>query len=296
MKHGLLRVWALSLLAMSSLTVAEIRLVDALGAEIVLAKPAERIVALAPHLVEQAYSAGAGAQLVGAVNYSDYPAAAKKLPQVGSYEKVNYEALVALQPDLVLAWESAGGQEIQQRLQALGIPVFVSDSNTIADVATGVRTIGKLSGNEQQAEAAANTFLDDYQHLVAANRQKTHLTVFYELWHEPLLTANGKHVISEALAVCGGINIFADALPLIPKVNLEAVIRADPDVIVAVGMDGQRPEWLDNWQQWPQMKAVRHGALYSVHPDYLHRHSMRLLQGVAELCRAFDDARVKINS
>jgi iron complex transport system substrate-binding protein len=270
---------------------ADIRIEDALGQKLVLAKPALRVVSLAPHLTEVAFAAGAGAQLVGAVAYSDYPEAAKAVARVGSYDNVSYESLVALQPDLVLAWRSGNGDEIIRRLQSLGLPVYVDEPRTLQDVARSVRDVGKLTGNAATAEASAQAFLAQLSHLRDTYSTREEVSVYYQIWDEPLLTLNGDHIISDVVRLCGGRNVFADALALVSRISVESVVRADPQVIIASGMDKARPEWLDEWRQWTSMTAVKNKQLYFVPPDVLQRHTPRIIEGAALMCEHLQKAR-----
>ena len=291
-----IKIAMLKLLVLVGAVQAEISVVDGVGNVVSLEQPATRIVSLAPHLTEQVFSAGAGDKLVGVVNYSDYPEQAKKLPVIGSYEKVSFESLVGLMPDLVLAWDSSGGEQLIARMKTLGFKVYVSKSKRIPEIAKSIRDIGTLSGTADVSEKTAEDFLKTYHRLVKENENKTPLKVFYQLWHKPIMTTNNSHTISNALEVCGGDNVFADAIPVIPRIGVESVVRRNPEVIIASGMGKESPEWLQEWRRWPDMNAVKVGALYSVPPDLLHRHSVRLLLGVELLCNHFDDARVRYNS
>lgn len=270
---------------------AEVMVNDDLGKSVRLDQPANRIISLAPHLTEIAFAAGAGDKLVGVVSYSDYPPAALDIPIIGSYNSINYEALVALQPDLVLVWNSGNGEELAERLNALGLTVFVSEPKRLSDIARSLNKIGVLSGTVSVAEKAAAHYLRRYQALVADNSSKAPVNVFIEVWHEPMMTVNGTHIISDSIELCGGVNIFAEALPLVPRINVESVVRANPDVIIATGMADERPEWLDNWLIWEDLSAVKSNSLHSINPDLIGRHSPRILQGVTQLCDYFDQAR-----
>ncbi len=270
---------------------AEVMVDDDLGNSVRLEQPATRIISLAPHLTEIVFAAGAGDKLIGVVSYSDHPPAALDIPIIGSYNSINYEALVALQPDLVLVWNSGNGQELAARLEALGLTVFVSEPKRLPDIARSLNKIGILSGTVSVAEKAAAKYLTRYQALVADNSSKAPVNVFLEVWHEPMMTVNGTHIISDSIELCGGINIFADALPLVPRISVESVVRGNPDVIIATGMANERPEWLDNWLIWPDLSAVKSNSLHSINPDLIGRHSPRILQGVTQLCDYFDRAR-----
>ncbi|RLA55039.1 MAG: cobalamin-binding protein [Gammaproteobacteria bacterium] len=270
---------------------ADIRVEDALGRQLVLKNPAVRIVSLAPHITEVVFAAGAGEQLVGAVSYSDYPEAAKDIPRVGSYDSVSLETLVALGPDLILAWRSGNGDEVVKRLGSLGLTVYVDEPKTLEDVAQSLRVVGQLTGNDDTANAAAQDFMDALLRLRETYSERETIGVYYQIWDEPLLTLNGDHLISDVVRLCGGSNVFADAITLVSRISVESVIRADPQVIIASGMDQARPQWLDAWRQWDSMQAVQNKQLYFVPPDLLQRHTPRIIQGAEILCRQLQQAR-----
>lgn len=268
-----------------------ITVTDDAGRQVELPAPAKRIVALAPHIVENLFSAGAGDAVVGAVDYSDYPPAAKAITRVGGYGSHSLEAIVALKPDLVVAWASAGAQKLAMQLAPMGIAVYVSDPRSLADIATSIQHFGVLAGTESIAGPAAEHFLAELAHLKKSYAPEQQLSVFYQVWHEPLQTLNDQHVISEVIRLCGGVNSFADAEVVAPKVSVESVISRDPDVIVASGMGEARPDWLDNWKAWPVLKAVRTERLYFVPPDIIQRNTVRILDGAKLLCEHLNSAR-----
>ena len=111
------------------------------------------------------------------------------------------------------------------------------------------------------------------------------------MWHQPLMTLNGEHLFSDVVRICGGVNVFADLSALAPRVDIETILQRDPQVILASGMDAARPEWLDDWEKWPSMTAVKNHQLYFIHPDLLQRHSTRIAQGASQLCEYLENAR-----
>ncbi|NTV11833.1 MAG: cobalamin-binding protein [Zoogloea sp.] len=283
----------LVLLAACRLAAASVDVIDDEGHAVRLAQPAKRIVSLAPHVTEMLYAAGAGEHMVGAVQYSDYPEAAKKLPRVGGYSSVNMEAVVALKPDLVVAWKSGNRDAELDKLRALGIPVFIDEPRHIADVATSVERLGRLAGTEAAARAAANAFRARQAQLARRYSGLPSVSVFYEIWNRPLMTINGQHLISDVMRLCGGENVFGNLKILAPQVTAEAVLAADPEVIVASGMGEARPEWLDEWKRWPRLTAAARGNLYFIPPELVQRHTPRILDGAERLCKALDEARAK---
>lgn len=272
---------------------AEVRVTDDYGKEVVLAAPARRVVSLAPHLTELMYAAGAGERLVGAFAYSDYPPEAKNLPRVGSEASIDLEALVALGPDLVIAWPNAGSARAVERIAALGIPVFRSEPRSIEDIARTLELLGRLAGTESAAKAAANAFRARAAAIARRHASRAPVRVFYQVWDRPLITVNGDHVISKVMRLCGGVNVMADLPALAPEIDRERVLRADPEAIVASGADGARPPWLDDWRAFPGLAAVRGDNLYAIRPELLQRHTPRLLDGADELCRILEAVRTR---
>jgi iron complex transport system substrate-binding protein len=230
---------------------AEIRLTDFQQRQVVLERPAQRIVALAPHIVENTFSAGAGDKLVGVVSFSDYPIAAKDIPRIGDYKSWSLETIVALQPDLILIWGSGNGMNALSSLEKLGVPVYVSEPRRLQDIPDTIRAISKLAGTEMVGEAEAQRIEQAFDQLEKKFGKRKNLSVLYQVWNEPLQTLNGEHLISHAITLCGGKNIFADAVSLAPKISLESVLYRDPDLIVASGMGAARPDW-------PRAAALQH--------------------------------------
>ena len=288
-----MRLLFLALLASLSLSAsAEVVVTDDSGAKVRLAQPARRVISLAPHITETLFAAGVGEHLVGAVQYSDYPVAAKQVPRIGSYEQFDLEAIVALKPDLAIGWQSGNSAAHLDKLRQLGIPVYISQPNHIDDIARDLDRYGTLLGNEQGARAAA-AFRTRLANLRTRYSTRPTVRVFYEVWNQPLMTVGRAQIISDAIHLCGGENVFDDLQQMAPVVTVEAVIAVNPDVIVASGMDQARPEWLDDWRKWRQLKAVATDNLYFVPPDIIQRHTPRLLDGTEMLCRHLETARAR---
>lgn len=266
---------------------------DDAGSELRLGAPARRIVSLAPHLTELLFAAGAGAQVVGAVDYSNHPPEARRIPRVGSYGQIDLEAVVALKPDLVVAWQSGNPSAAVDKLQRLGLPVFVSEPGRIEDVARSLEQLGRLAGTESAAGGAASAYRERLAGLRARYGGRPIVRTFYEVWNQPLTTIGGKQIISDLLRLCGGENVFGQLAALAPTVTVEAVLAADPEAIVASGMDEARPEWLDEWRRWRRLAAVARGNLFFVPPDLMQRHTPRLLDGAEVLCRHLETARAR---
>jgi iron complex transport system substrate-binding protein len=248
-----------------------------------------RIVSLAPHLTELVYAAGAGDLLVGVVEYSDYPATARSLPRIGDAWRVDMERLLALQPDIVLTWASGTPDEVVERLDALDLAHREIATYRLADIPVALRTIGAIAGTPEVAEAAAAGFDREIAELKRAYGAARPMRVFIQLDDQPVYTVNGRHIISEVVELCGGRNVFAELPQLAPPVSLEAVIAADPEVIVST--DDTIADPLAMWRRWESVRAVRTGAVYSLPADTMARATPRLAAGTRATCAALDDAR-----
>ena len=281
----------LTLLLAAGSAQAAIDIADDTGQALHLAQPAKRIVSLAPHITEMLFAAGAGDRVVGAVQYSDYPEAAKKIARVGGYTSVDMEKVAALKPDLVVAWKSGNRGAHLDKLRALGIPVFINEPRRIDDVARSIAQLGKLAGTDSAGEAAAQAFRKRHEALAAKYSARPPVRIFYEAWNRPLMTINGEHLISDVIRLCGGDNVFAKLPMLAPTIDAEAVLAAMPEVIVASGMGEGRPEWLDDWRKWTKLPAVAQGNLFFIPPDQIQRHTPRILDGAERLCGQLDEAR-----
>ncbi|WP_223879505.1 cobalamin-binding protein [Dechloromonas sp. CZR5] len=281
----------LSGLALAGLAHADLAFKDDTGQEIRLKTPARRIVALAPHIAESLYAAGAGDKLVGTVDYSDYPPEAKKVARVGGYSRIDLEAVAALKPDLVLAWESGNNMPQINKLKALGLTVYVSQPNRMDNVADQLERLGQLAGTEGVAKPAAESFRQRLDGLRKANANKPKVRVFYQIWKTPLMTVGGQQIISDAIKLCGGENVFGHLGKMAPTVSIEAVLEADPEAIVATGMGDSKPEWLHDWDKWTKMTAVKRNNLFHINPDIMQRHTPRILEGAEKLCAHLDVAR-----
>lgn len=246
---------------------------------------ARRIVALAPHLAELAHAAGAGAALVASVRGSDYPGPVRDLPVVGDASGIDVERVLALRPDLVLAWMSGNRAADIARLEALGLRVFHSEPRTLEDVASTLRRLGRLAGTLSAADAQARRYEAALAAVVPLPAGVNPPRAFVQIWDSPLMTVSGQHLVSHLLARCGGRNAFADLPTLAGSVSLESVLAADPDLIIAAVEAGRAPGVLDAWRRWPRLTAVAAGRVHAIDPDLVTRATPRIVQGLEQVCR-----------
>lgn len=272
-----------------------ITVVDDIGRAVRLERPAERIVSLAPHITENLFAAGIGQRVIGAVNYSDYPDEARRIPAVGGYDNFDIETILSLQPDLVVAWKEGNQFQQVESLMKLGLTVFVNEPKRLEDVAADIVRFGILGGREDEARAVAQEFIAGLSRLRNEYSGLEKVTVFYQVWPSPLITVTDRQIIGNVIRLCGGSNIFAGLDTPTPQVGKEAVLTENPDIIIASGMNEARPDWLDEWRHWSFLNAARYGNLFFINPDIIQRHTSRILLGSQQLCEILEQARKNIS-
>ena len=270
---------------------AEVAVIDDVGQEVALTSPAMRVVSLAPNLTEILFFIGAGEQVVGVVEYSDFPPAARDLPVIGSHNRFDVEQILSLKPDLIVGWRSGNSQEDLDGLKRLGFPVFISEPGTVDDIVSLMERLGELTGRQTHSLSQASAFRASINASRETYSTRRPVSVFYQVWEQPIFTLNGDHVISQLISLCGGTNIFSDLKQLAPVVSLESVLARDPEVIVGGGVFGQTPPWAERWQRWPTVRAVRNRHIYAVDSDHIARMGPRLAEGMEALCVVIDKAR-----
>ncbi len=275
---------------------AAIAVIDDMGRTVRLEKPAARIVSLAPHITENLFAAGIGHRVVGVVSYSDFPAEARNIPPVGGYDNFDTELVLAMQPDLVVAWKEGNQFHQVERLMDLGLTVFVNEPEQLEDVAADIARFGILGGREDEARAAAQEYMNGLSRLRDKYSGLETISVFYQVWPNPLITVTDRQIIGNVIRMCGGSNIFAGLGTPTPQVGKEAVLAKNPDTIIASGMDEARPDWLDEWKHWSFLKAARYGNLFFIDPDIIQRHTPRILLGSRQLCEVLEQARRNIST
>ena len=279
-------------LASSSSAASPVRIADDRGRTFLLSRPVRRVVSLAPNITELVFAAGAGTSLVGVSRYSDYPESARFLPDVGDASSLDLERILALRPDLVIGWRSGTARSSIEKLEKLGLPVFVIDPVKLSDISRLLRTIGLLTGTVPQAEEAAHAYEDQLEEIQRSHASGIKVRTISLIWHQPLMTVNGYHVISDIIRLCGGVNVFASSLFLAPVISEEDLLIADPEAIISSVMPGSAeiaPAML--LRRLPRVTAIRNNHLFFIHPDLILRPSIRLLLGAKQLCSQLERVR-----
>lgn len=286
-----MRLWLAALLLAAAAHAAAFEIIDDSGTKVTFDAVPQRIISLAPNLAELAWAAGMGPHMVAVTAYSNYPAAAKQLPQVGDAFRLDWERIVALKPDLVLAWKSGLSARDRAEFGKLHLKLLVLEPRRLADIPKDLRLLGHIAGTEKVAGAAAQDFERLRDQLRRKYASRPVVRAWFQIAESPLLTVNGKHIISDVLHLCGARNVFADAPLLTPVVSDEALVAAQPQILFGIADTQQQRARISNqWHRLP-LAAAEAGHMAFVPADLISRATPRLLQGAAQICRQVDAAR-----
>ncbi len=270
---------------------ASVCALDDLERKVCLDDAARRIATLSPGATELTYAAGAGEHVIAVVSYSDYPPQAQNVTSVGSHTRLDLEALVALAPDLVIGWVTGNPAEQLETLEALGMAVFYIEPRSVEGVASAIERLAVLSGTQREGDDVARAFRDEMAALQAQYAQARPVDTFYQVWDAPLMSVSDEHLIGQVVRLCGGRNVFGDQPRLVPRLDDEAVLAANPAVIIAGGMGEENRHWLTHWEQYPGLDAVANHQLYFVPPSLIQRPTPRLVEGTRLVCEHLATAR-----
>jgi len=303
MKHRLSFVLALSLVSILMLSLLagcapspqgssspQLTITDQLGRTVKLDKIPQRIVSLAPSNTEILFAIGLVDRIVGVTDYCDYPPEAKQKPKIGGFSTPNIESVIAASPDLILATSIHEKTAIPQ-LEERGLTVVALAPKTFDEVMAAIMLVGNITGKEKEATA----LLSDMKQRIKAVTDKTSglseqqkLRTLYLVWHDPPMVAAGKTLQDEVIAKAGGKNI-AYELSDYAKISLEAIIQADPEVMIAgVGHGSgtsQTLEFLKNEDRLKAVSARRDGRIYGVDGNIVSRPGPRIIDGLEEFAR-----------
>ena len=268
---------------------ASITVKDDEGNAITLQKPAQRVISLAPHATELLFAAGGGSYVVGVVAYSDFPEAASKIPQIGSSREVDLERIMALKPDLIVVWRHGNPERQIEMLRKLGAPLFYSDPQKLEDIPESLARLGQLMGTEKVANPAAAELRRQLAGLRSRYASRPTVRTFYQVWDKPLYTLSGKHIVSDALRLCGGENIFAKLSVTAPVVSVEGVLQENPEAIFATAEKNYGG--VSMWKPYGTLLAVRNDNLFTIDGNLMNRSGPRMILGAAMLCEKLELAR-----
>jgi iron complex transport system substrate-binding protein len=289
--RGFYRAALCSAAATASVAIAAVTVTDDLGRTLILAHVPHRIASLAPGATEMLFAAGAGDRIIATVEYSDDPPAARRVPRIGDAAAIDMERLVALHPELVVVWPSGNNAAQVASIERLGLPIYRQQVDAFSEFPAALRRLGALAGTSAVAEGAAHALEEQLSALSRRYADRAPVTVLLQIWDRPIYTVGGKHLMSDALRLCGARNVFAELKVAAPVVDIEAVLARDPDMIVAAAPPGAAAAWLAQWQAFPSLKAVRTRRLIGFEDQRLTGLGPGALAATEKLCQLIDAQR-----
>lgn len=280
------RLLAFLLVLPAALAQAALPLRGADGVAVNLPAPAARIVSLAPHLTDTLLALGARGRIAGAIDDHEqrggHVRSRDGLPVVGDAAGLNYEVLLALRPDLVLAWGGGTPQAWIGRLRELGLPVLVLESRRLEDIPRETELLGLATGQEAAARLQAAQLRAQLARLATADGDSPRLRYFWQAWRQPLYSLNGGHLLSQALARCGADNIIPPGPVAAPLVSPEFVLREDPDILFFAA--GAAADSAAYWSRFSTLRAVRARQWLAVADPRLTRPGAGMLSALMPVC------------
>jgi iron complex transport system substrate-binding protein len=267
---------------------AERQVRDDLGRSVTVHAAPLKVVSLAPGATEMLFAAGAGAQVIATVEYSDTPPAATAIPRIGDVAAIDMERLVGLHPDVVVAWPGGGNPAQREKIASLGMPIYEQQVTRLTDLAPSLRRLGELTGTQHEANKAAATLearLNELERTYGAAAGAGRPSVLLQVWNRPIYTIGGRQLMSDALNVCGARNIFADLPEAAPLIDTESVIARNPDIIVVAAPPGEGAAWVADWKRLGSLKAVRERKVVSFEDQALSRLGPSVIDATERLCR-----------
>jgi iron complex transport system substrate-binding protein len=286
-----LSLWVFATPLFSAPKTRLVTVIDDTGARVTVDAAACRIVSLAPGTTAMLFAAGAGDCLVGTIAHSKEPAEAVKVPVIGDAETLDFEQLLALRPSVVVVAVDVVQRARIDRIRSLRIPVYQVHVTQLGGMPESLRRLGTLTDTRRVAERAAASLDAELKRIRTLYQKRTPLRVLYQIWDQPIYTIGGRHVINDALQLCGARNLFADLGTAAPAVTREAVLARDPELILASAPPGGSESWLAEWRRFPSLAAVRTGQLVAHTDERIDRMGPSVIAATADLCSVIDRAR-----
>ena len=299
MKHHLLSILlSLSLLLCLWTTASHSnpsRFVDEVGREVNLPSSPKRIISLAPNITEILFSLGLDEEIVGVSIHCNYPEKAKDRVRVGSYISLDFETILWLKPDLVIATGAGNTQEMVKRLEQLEIPTFVIFPKDFDGILRSITDLGRLLDRGQEAQLITQGMRARRQRVMALTHGHYRPRVFLQIGEAPLVTVGKGSFANDLIHLAGGENIAGGDGEMYPRLSMEEILMRSPEVIIVSTMNpkGNHDKTLQEWTRWKTLPAVQQGRIHLIDSDLIDRPSPRIIEGLEELARILHPEQFK---
>ena len=299
MKHRLLSILlSLSLLLFLWTTASypnPSRVVDEVGREVSLPSLPKRIISLAPNITEILFSLGLDEEIVGVSIHCNYPEKAKDKVRVGSYIGLDFEKILSLKPDLIIATGAGNTQEMVERLEKLGIPTFVIFPKDFDGILRSINDLGHLLNREKEARQITEGMRVRRQRVMALTQGLYRPRVFLQIGEAPMVTVGKGSFADDLIHLAGGENIAREEKKMYPRLGMEEILKRSPEVIIVSSMNpkGNYEKALQEWTRWKTIPAVQQNRIYLLDSDLIDRPSPRIIEGLEEIARILHPEKFK---
>ena len=252
---------------------------------------AQRVITLSPHATELAYSSGLGSKLIAVSEASDYPEEAQKIETVANYQGIKLERILALKPDLVIAWSPNFYPREMRQLKQFGIPIVYTSIQKLDDIPSTILQLSQWSDNPSIGQKNAVLFTKTLSQLREKYQHLQPIRYFFQLSQKPVISVSEFNWPSDIFNICGGKNILSNTSIPYPQVSLEQIITANPQVIFTTN---DEREINAQWKNWPQMPAVKHQFIWSLNSNWINRPTMRSLKAIKQVCQHLNIVRERM--
>jgi len=272
-----------------------LKLKDEVGREVTFSFPPKRIVSLAPNITEILFNLGLDEEVVGVSIHCNYPEKAKSRVRVGSYISIDFERVISLKPDLIIATGAGNPREMVERLERLGFPSFVIFPKRFEDVLQSIRHLGRVSAKEREALSIIESMQRRKEKVAERTKTLYRPKVFLQIGESPIVTVGKGSFGDDLIRLAGGENVAGKDKEMYPRLGMEEILKRSPEVILISSMNpkGDYERILREWARWKMIPAVKQGRIHLIDSDLIDRPSPRIIEGLEEMARLIHPGRYK---
>jgi iron complex transport system substrate-binding protein len=268
---------------------------DEVGREVIVPFPPKKIISLAPNVTEILFSLGLDQEIVGVSIHCNFPEKVQSKVRVGSYISLDFEKIVSLKPDLIIATGAGNTRDMVDRLERLGFPTYVIFPKNVEDVTWSVGHLSQLVGREKEGEEIIQEMKRRRERVVALTRGLPRPRVFLQIGEAPIVTVGKNSFADDLIRLAGGDNVAGNEKEMYPRFGMEEILKRSPEVILISSMNprGNYQKVLQEWSRWKTIPAVKNGQIYLIDSDLIDRPSPRIIEGLEEMARILHPERFK---
>jgi iron complex transport system substrate-binding protein len=269
---------------------------DEVGREVLFPFPPKKIISLAPNITEILFTLGLDEQIAGVSIHCNFPEKARTKVQVGSYISLDFERILSLKPDLIIATGAGNTRDMVERLEKFGLPTYVIFPKNLEGILLSIDHIGQIVDRRQEASRVIQGIRERRERVIASTRNLPRPGVFLQIGEAPIVTVGKGSFGDDLIRLAGGSNVAGDEKKMYPRFGIEEVLKRAPEVIVISSMNPKADygKALQEWTRWKTIPAVKNGRLHLIDSDLVDRPSPRIIEGLEEMARVLHPERFRL--